>query len=64
MSLFISSGLLLNLFDVLKEYSYLPCAVVTGSFYLMKGMSFIIGGYFSDIIALKENINYYNILFL
>lgn len=61
MSLFISSGLLLNLFDVLKEYSYLPCAVVTGSFYLMKGMSFIIGGYFSDIIALKENINYYNI---
>jgi len=60
MSFFIFSGILLNLFDVLKEYSYLPCAVVTGSFYIMKGMAFIIGGYFSDIIPLRVNIQYNN----
>lgn len=51
--LFISTGVFLNLFDVFKKYRYLPCSAISGSFYIMKGVQYIIGGYFSSIIFLK-----------
>ena len=56
LTIFIILGLFLNLFELLKEYAYLPCSAVSGSLYLMKGLGYIIGGYFSDIIFLNENL--------
>ena len=56
LTIFIALGLFLNLFEILKEHAYLPCSAVSGSLYLMKGLGYIIGGYFSDIIFLNENL--------
>jgi hypothetical protein len=60
MTIFILVGLIINLFDFLKEYAFLPCAVVSGSFYVMKGSGYLIGGYFSDIIMIKEALKFHN----
>ena len=52
----ISFGVILNLFNPYKQYIFLPCSTVSGTYYLIKGISYIIGGYFSDILAIKENV--------
>ena len=54
MSIFIFIGIVINMCDLLREYKYLPCAVVSGSFYVMKGLGYLIGGYISDIIIIRE----------
>ena len=60
MTIFMFIGLIINLFDFLKEYAYLPCAVVSGSFYVMKGSGYLIGGYVSDIIMIKEELEFFS----
>ena len=55
LTIFIIIGVLLNLFDIFKKYRYLPCSAISGSFYIMKGIKYIIGGYFSSILYLKNN---------
>ena len=52
----IAFGVILNLFNPYKKYIFLPCSTVSGTYYLIKGISYIIGGYFSDILAIKENL--------
>ena len=52
----IAFGVILNLFNPYKQYIFLPCSTVSGTYYLIKGTSYIIGGYFSDILAIKENL--------
>ena len=56
LSIFIVSGIVINMCDLLGEYKYLPCAVVSGSFYVMKGLGYLIGGYVSDIIIMREGL--------
>ena len=59
--IFILIGILLNLFDIFKKFRYLPCSVVSGSFYFVKGLEYIIGGYFSSILFIKENLKFINL---
>ena len=54
----IGIGLIFNLFNPFKKYIFLPCSAVSGSYYITKGLSYIVGGYFSQIIAIKENLNF------
>ena len=50
----------LNLFDVFKKYRYLPCSAIAGSFYIIKGTEYIIGGYYSSIIFFKYDLKFKN----
>ena len=52
----ITFGVILNLFNPYKKYIFLPCSAVSGYYYLIKGLFYILGGYFSDIVAIKENL--------
>lgn len=58
LTFFVGIGLIFNLFNPFKKYIFLPCSAVSGSYYLTKGLSYIIGGYFSDIIAIKEGLKF------
>ena len=58
--IFVGTGILLNYYDVFKKYKYLPCSAVCGSFYIIKGLEYIIGGYFSSILFIKENLKFIN----
>ena len=51
-------GVLLHLFDCFKKYRYIPCCAVAGSFYIIKGIEYIIGGYYSSILYIKEELNF------
>ena len=44
------SGLLLYVFDLFKKYRYLICSTVAGSFYIIKSIEYIIGGYISSFL--------------
>lgn len=59
--IFISIGVVLNLFDIFKKYRYLPCSVMAGSFYIMKGLQYIIGGYFSSTLFIKKGLKFKNV---
>ena len=57
-TIFTLLGGFLNLFNPFKKFIFLPCAAVSGSWYLIKGAQYLIGGYFSDIVAIKEIIEF------
>ena len=61
LSIFIGIGILLNYFDIFKKYKYLPCSAFCGSFYIIKGLQYIIGRYFSSILFIKENLKFINL---
>ena len=54
----IGIGFIFNLFNPFKKYIFLPCSAVSGSYYITKGLSYIVGGYFSNIIAIKEGLQF------
>ena len=62
----VAGFIIINYFSHLDTYFFIACSVMPGSFYIIKGISFIIGGYYSDIIPikfeLKFKINFYLIL--
>ena len=43
--LFIAIPIFLYLIDIFEQYRYLICSVVAGSFYIIKSVEYIIGGY-------------------
>lgn len=51
--IFIFLGILLNLYNPFKKYIFLPASAVAGSHYFVKGIKFVIGGYYSDNIFLR-----------
>ena len=51
-------GLIFNLFNPFKKYIFLPCSAVSGSYYITKGLSYVVGGYFSNIITIKEKLTF------
>ena len=59
--IFISFGGFINFLDLFHKYRYLPCSAVSGSFYIIKGLAYIIGGYFSSILFIKENLSFINL---
>lgn len=56
--IFIFLGVLLNLFNPFKQYIFLPASAVTGSYYFVKGIKYIIGGYYSENFAIRYNIDF------
>ena len=54
----IGIGAIFNLFNPFKKYIFLPCASVSGSYYITKGLSYVAGGYFSNIIAIREGLTF------
>ena len=61
-AVFIFLGFSLNLFNPFRKYIFLPSSTVSGSYEIIKGIGYIIGGYFSDIIAIKEKLNFNYVL--
>ena len=57
-TIFTLVGGFLNLFNPFKKFIFLPCAAVSGSWYIIKGAQYLIGGFYSDIVAIKENIEF------
>ena len=56
--LLVTAGIFLNLFDIFKKYRYLPCSAVAGSFYIIKGVEYLLGGYYSSILFIKSNLEF------
>ena len=59
--IFISIGIVLNWFDIFKKYRYLPCSAISGSLYITKGLEYVIGGYFSSILFIREDLKFINL---
>ena len=56
--IFIAIFTILNLCDVFGAYAYVPCSVIAGSFYVIKGLQYILGGYYSSILFLKKGLKF------
>ena len=56
--IFIAIFTILNLCDVFGAYAYVPCSVIAGSFYVIKGLQYILGGYYSSILFLKKSLKF------
>ena len=54
----IAGFIIINYFSHLDTYFFIACSVMPGSFYIIKGISFIIGGYYSDIITIKFELKF------
>ena len=59
--IFIAVGIVLNWFDIFKKYRYLPCSAISGSLYITKGLEYVIGGYFSSILFIREDLKFINL---
>ena len=53
-------GAIIEFFPILDKYFLIPCSILPGSFYIIKGLSYIVGGYYSDILTTKEKLKYNN----
>ena len=51
-------GFFINYLDRLDTLFYIPCSIFPGSFYIVKGIGYIVGGYYSDIIAVKKGLEF------
>ena len=51
---------ILYLFDIFKQYRYLICSAFAGSFYIVKSIEYIIGGYFSSILFYYYDLEFKN----
>ena len=52
-------GYIVTIFDNLNFYFFISCSTIPGSFYIIRGVGYIVGGYYSDIIKtnLSKEIN-------
>ena len=51
-------GAIIEYLQNLDKYFFIPCSILPGSFYIIKGLSYIVGGYYSEIMTIKNNIEY------
>ena len=60
MLLFIIMGLIVSFFmkDIYNQKFLIICNGLNGSFYIVKAIAYIVGGYYSDIIATKNDIEF------
>ena len=59
--IFILIGIILSYPKRFKDYGYICCSAVSGSFYIIKGLQYIVGGYFSSILFIKEDLKFINV---
>ena len=52
------TGFSMIIFDTLNKYFFISCSSIPGSFYIVKGIGYIIGGYYSDIITSKKSLKF------
>ena len=52
------TGFSMIIFDILNKYFFISCSSIPGSFYIVKGIGYIIGGYYSDIITSKKSLKF------
>ena len=55
--IFIFIGTTLNLFNPFKKYIFLPASATAGSYYFIKGITYVIGGYYSENILLRYKLS-------
>ena len=53
-------GYLVEYLPFLDKYFFIPCSILPGSFYIIKGLSYMVGGYYSEILTIKEKLEYNN----
>lgn len=51
-------GCIINYLNAFMNYYFMICSIIPGSFYIIKGIGFIIGGYYSDILTIKYELEY------
>lgn len=51
-------GCIINYLNVFTNYFFMICSIIPGSFYIIKGIGFIIGGYYSDILIIKYKLKF------
>lgn len=51
-------GCIINYLNAFMNFYFMICSIIPGSFYIIKGIGFIIGGYYSDILIIQYNIEY------
>ena len=56
----IQCGVIIEYFPILDKYFFIPCSILPGSFYIIKGLSYIVGGYYSEILTTKKKLKYNN----
>ena len=39
----------------------MPCSAISGSLYITKGLEYVIGGYFSSILFIREDLKFINL---
>lgn len=54
----IVGGIIFTYFQISDRYFYIICSIIPGSFYIIKGISYIVGGYYSDIIIIRYKLNF------
>lgn len=48
----------ITIFDNLNFYFFISCSTIPGSFYVIRGVGYIVGGYYSDIITTKLSLSF------
>ena len=51
-------GCIINYLNAFMNYYFMICSIIPGSFYIIKGIGFIIGGYYSDILIIQHKLEY------
>ena len=59
--IFILIGIILSYPERFKNYGYISCSAVSGSFYIIKSLQYIVGSYFSSILFIKEDLKFVNV---
>jgi len=54
-------GIILSYPERFKAYGYISCSAVSGSFYIIKSLQYIVGSYFSSILFIKEDLKFVNV---
>ena len=49
----IGGGYFFSYLQNLERFFYIICSIIPGTFYIIKGIGYIVGGYYSDIIFIK-----------
>ena len=51
-------GYAITIIDNFDAYFFISCSTISGSFYIIRGIGYIVGGYYSDIITTKFSLHF------
>lgn len=55
-----SIGISVQFFNSLEKYFFILCTSIPGSFYIIKGIAYIVGGYYSEAMKMKKKLKFTN----